>query len=67
MSRPRWVAFVAVVGAFMLAAAGCANDDSGGGGGAQSADCSADQFGSTTWTGSLTASPASLWGTTSSW
>jgi branched-chain amino acid transport system substrate-binding protein len=46
MSRPRWVAFVAVVGAFMLAAAGCANDDNGGGGGgAQSADCSADQFG----------------------
>ncbi len=42
---PRWVAFVAVVGASMLAAAGCANDDSGGGGGAQSADCSADQFG----------------------
>ena len=31
--------------AFMLAAAGCANDDNGGGGGAQSADCSADQFG----------------------
>ena len=32
MSRPRWVAFVAVLGAFMLAAAGCANDDNGGGG-----------------------------------
>jgi branched-chain amino acid transport system substrate-binding protein len=46
MSRPRWVAFVAVLGAFMLAAAGCANDDNGGGGGgAQAADCSADQFG----------------------
>jgi branched-chain amino acid transport system substrate-binding protein len=45
MSRPRWVAFVAVLGAFMLAAAGCANKDNGGGGGAQSADCSADQFG----------------------
>jgi branched-chain amino acid transport system substrate-binding protein len=38
------VAFVAVLGALTLAAAGCANDD-GGGGGAQSADCSADQFG----------------------
>jgi branched-chain amino acid transport system substrate-binding protein len=46
MSRPRWVAFVAVLGgAFMLAAAGCANKDNGGGGGAQSADCSGDQFG----------------------
>jgi len=44
MSRPRWVAFVAVLGAFMLAAAGCANKDEGGGG-AQGADCSADQFG----------------------
>jgi len=40
------VAFVAVLGAFMLAAAGCANDDNGGGGGgAQAADCNADQFG----------------------
>jgi branched-chain amino acid transport system substrate-binding protein len=45
MSRPRWVAFVAVLGAFMLAAAGCANKDNGGGGGAQASDCSADQFG----------------------
>src|SRR5215212_2653441 len=45
MSRPRWVAFVAVLGAFMLAAAGCANKESGGGGGAQAADCNADQFG----------------------
>jgi branched-chain amino acid transport system substrate-binding protein len=47
MSRPRWVAFVAVLGALMLAAAGCANNDNGGGGGggAQSANCSADQFG----------------------
>ena len=45
MSRPRWVAFVAVLGAFMLAAAGCANKDEGGGGGAQAADCTADQFG----------------------
>jgi branched-chain amino acid transport system substrate-binding protein len=45
MSRPRWVAFVAVLGAFMLAAAGCANKESGGGGGAQAAGCSADQFG----------------------
>jgi branched-chain amino acid transport system substrate-binding protein len=46
MNRPRWVAFVAVLGALMLVAAGCANDDGGGGGGgAQSADCSADQFG----------------------
>jgi branched-chain amino acid transport system substrate-binding protein len=46
MSRPRWVAFVAVLGAFMLAAAGCANkNEGGGGGGAQAADCNADQFG----------------------
>jgi branched-chain amino acid transport system substrate-binding protein len=47
MSRPRWVAFVAVLGAFMLAAAGCANknEGGGGGGGAQAADCNADQFG----------------------
>src|SRR4029453_12692811 len=46
MSRPRGAAFVAVLGAFMLAAAGCANDDNGGGGGgAQAADCNADQFG----------------------
>jgi hypothetical protein len=30
MSRPRWVAFVAVLGTFMLAAAGCANKESGG-------------------------------------
>jgi branched-chain amino acid transport system substrate-binding protein len=45
MSRPRWVAFVAVLGVCMLAAAGCANKDNGGGGGAQSANCSADQFG----------------------
>jgi branched-chain amino acid transport system substrate-binding protein len=45
MSRPRWVAFVAVLGAFMLAAAGCANNDNGGGGGGAQADCSADQFG----------------------
>jgi branched-chain amino acid transport system substrate-binding protein len=46
MSRPRWVAFVAVLGALMLAAAGCANKESGGGGGgAQSADCTGDQFG----------------------
>jgi branched-chain amino acid transport system substrate-binding protein len=44
MSRPRWVAFVALLGAFMLAAAGCANKESGGGG-AQSQDCSSDQFG----------------------
>jgi branched-chain amino acid transport system substrate-binding protein len=42
MSRPRWVAFVALLGAFMLAAAGCANKESGGGGGAQAADCSAE-------------------------
>jgi len=41
------VAFVAVLGAFMLAAAGCANknEGGGGGGGAQAADCNADQFG----------------------
>jgi branched-chain amino acid transport system substrate-binding protein len=45
MSRPRWVAFVALLGAFMLAAAGCANKDEGGGGGSQAADCTADQFG----------------------
>jgi len=46
MSRPRWVAFVAVLGALMLAAAGCANkNEGGGGGGAQAADCNADQFG----------------------
>ena len=46
MSRPRWVAFVALLGAFMLAAAGCANNDNGGGGGGgQAADCNADQFG----------------------
>jgi branched-chain amino acid transport system substrate-binding protein len=37
MSRPRWVAFVAVLGAFMLVTAGCASDE-GGGGGAQSDD-----------------------------
>jgi ABC-type branched-subunit amino acid transport system substrate-binding protein len=39
------VAFVAVLGVCMLAAAGCANKDNGGGGGAQSANCTADQFG----------------------
>jgi branched-chain amino acid transport system substrate-binding protein len=39
------VAFVALLGAFMLAAAGCANKDEGGGGGSQAADCTADQFG----------------------
>ena len=44
MSRPRWVAFVALLGAFMLAAAGCANKDEGGGGG-QAEACTADQFG----------------------
>ena len=43
MGRPRWVALVAVLGAFMLVSAGCASDE--GGGGAQSEDCSADQFG----------------------
>jgi branched-chain amino acid transport system substrate-binding protein len=43
MSRPRWVALAAVLGAFMLVSAGCASDE--GGGGAQSEDCSADQFG----------------------
>jgi branched-chain amino acid transport system substrate-binding protein len=37
MSRPRWVAFAAVLGAFMLVTAGCASDE-GGGGGAQSDD-----------------------------
>jgi branched-chain amino acid transport system substrate-binding protein len=44
MSRPRWVALAAVLGAFMLVSAGCANDE-GGGGGAQSEDCAADDFG----------------------
>ena len=34
MSRPRWVACVAVLGALMLMAAGCANKDEGGGGAA---------------------------------
>jgi branched-chain amino acid transport system substrate-binding protein len=45
MSRPRWVAFVALLGAFMLAGAGCANKNEGGGGGAAQANCSSDQFG----------------------
>src|SRR4029453_10683224 len=44
MSRPRWVAFVALLGAFMLAAAGCANKDNGGGGG-QAEASTADTLG----------------------
>jgi branched-chain amino acid transport system substrate-binding protein len=43
MSRPRWVALAAVLGAFMLVSASCASDE--GGGGAQSEDCAADDFG----------------------
>jgi branched-chain amino acid transport system substrate-binding protein len=41
MRRPRWVALAAVLGAFMLVTAGCANDE--GGGGAAPSD---DPFGS---------------------
>jgi branched-chain amino acid transport system substrate-binding protein len=42
MSRPRWVAFVAVLGVFALLGAGCASKK---GGGAQSGACTSDQFG----------------------
>jgi branched-chain amino acid transport system substrate-binding protein len=42
MSRPRWVAVLALLGVAMLVAAGCANKSSGG---AQSDACKNDQFG----------------------
>jgi branched-chain amino acid transport system substrate-binding protein len=44
MSRPRWVALAAVLGAFLLVTAGCASDEGGGGGQAEDTD----QFGSLT-------------------
>jgi branched-chain amino acid transport system substrate-binding protein len=46
MTRPRWVAYTAVVGTFLLAAAGCANKS---GGGAQTSACTSDQFGCQTY------------------
>jgi branched-chain amino acid transport system substrate-binding protein len=47
MSRPRWVALAAVLGAFMMVTAGCASDE--GGGAAQSEDCTSDEFGCVTY------------------
>src|SRR5919198_4395367 len=42
MTRPRWVAYTAVLGALLVVAAGCANKSKGG---TQSSACTSDQFG----------------------
>jgi branched-chain amino acid transport system substrate-binding protein len=51
MRKPRWFAFVTLLGALSLVAAGCASDDGGGGGGGGGGevDCNTVEFGCVTY------------------